>query len=160
MGHGVIRSSDHWAGWSNCTNQASCIWGFQSSRFEKADWRTGYCSYDDFQVRRMVPIRYDVTSSDRALASLLVASGGVIDASVRDQSTPLPPWVSLHGPDFCMLPRDARENLLNSPEISRALYAPAKILKEIHAGASSLCIGRKLEVPDLSWTCQKDQTLV
>lgn len=160
MGHGVVRSSDHWAGWSLCTGQASCIWGFKSTGPAAHAWKTGYCAYPDFQTRRLVPILQTVTERDRTIAMMIRDAGGFIDYSSWSDPSVLPAWAAVYRADCPMLPADICSRALKNKESSRVIYARPSQMTEILRGAREIRIGQKLEEPDWSWDCKKDQTMV
>lgn len=145
VGHGVIRSSDHWAGWGDCTGQASCIWGYQSDCTPQNIWKTGYCAYSAFTQRKKIPILHRVSKDDRILAKAIMDAGGILDPS--EYSGALPLWARECAANSNLLPARLRCTEPGTDKSTAVLYAPDQVLRDITAGAPEIEIGKRLDVP-------------
>jgi hypothetical protein len=131
MGHGVIRSSDHWSDQNGTRAIASCVWTY-AGRCHPGRWETGYAPWSDFTRRvREVPIRA-ATATDLDLAARIAASGGGIDpADWRSEGqSGCPDWARIC-PRGTLAAAPAEIFLQGRPDLPRVLTANDAVVKRI-----------------------------
>lgn len=142
MAVGVFRASDHWAGMNGCTGQASCVWSLLDA-IRPGVWTTGYCDYQAFAKRRMIPRLLPVSDVDRRVAARLAEAGGayVEDAFI---APPVPIWakINLRGSMFS----DARAEILfaQNAKARRVITGDVTALNQIIGGEDHFAFGKIL----------------
>ena len=141
-GHGVFRSSDHWAGLNGCTGQASCVWSVLDA-VRPGVWLTAYCAYADFRRRVWMPRLHTVTDRGRQVAADVRAGGGAYREDGHAPS-PVPLWAQVNLRGSVHAKPEAQKVFAADPKVRRVITADAAAVEAVLAGAEEVPYGKFL----------------
>lgn len=144
LGSGVLRASDHWAGHLGCTGQASCIWRIRADEPDFGTYLSGYCAYEAFHRRRMVPVPHNVRETDCALALEMSLYGAA--RPIRD--TLPPPWAQRAYKHSVLLSPTLKDWFRRNGDCATALWAEPRFVQEICSGKPEVILFYREEQPD------------
>lgn len=158
VGTGVVRASDHWAGHNGCDGQRSCIWKLEAPELDWGAQAAGYCAFDGFQVRRLVPVWHEISIQDKRMATILKNGGGALPASDwvtgagrRTSKMPVPCWASEALRTSSGRTKAAKTLFAARPRVQKVITAPPEVLSRILSDRKRLKIGEELEKPPSSF---------
>lgn len=152
VGNGVVRKSNHWSGIRGCEDIRSCWWEIETENKHQLGELTGFCAYDQFVTRDIVPVWHVVTDTDRMLAKKLSDVGAIpksdwsTGSGRNTRPIDVPAWaacVSRHAAMVGHSTLSAQILAKNRIRVQRIITAERKLIRGIVKGNQKIKIGEK-----------------